>query len=131
MKMRLARTSYTEYGTWGILHDKDDIPFCVTLENPWIDNVPRVSCIPVGLYECQRVDSPKFGDTFEVMNVHGRTHILFHKGNTEFDTLGCIMVGSRFGQLSDVPAILESNPAFNLFKAMQAGQDTFELAIVE
>ena len=131
MKMRLARTSYTQYGTWGVLHDDEDLPFCVTLENPWIQNLPRVSCIPIGLYACNRIESPKFGNTFEVMNVHGRTHILFHKGNTEFDTLGCIITGSRFGQLSTVPAVLESNPAFRLFKDLLTGQDSFELAITD
>lgn len=131
MKMRLARTSYTPSGTWGILHDDKELPVCVTLENPWIDNVPRVSCIPLGLYQCIRVDSPKFGVTFQVAGVHERTHILFHKGNTEFDTSGCILLGSRFGQLSDVPAILESNPAFRLFMGLHATEDNFELAIVD
>ena len=53
----------------GSLYDPDsDFELC-TLENPWLDNEPYVSCIPKGNYKCHRVDSPRYGDTFQVMNV--------------------------------------------------------------
>lgn len=138
-KYNLARVSYTVYGTFGVLlretrgfaEERINLPFCVTLENPWIDNLPNVSCIPLGLYLCKRIDSPKFGDSFEVTGVEGRTHIIFHKGNMELDTKGCILLGRAFGKLSNTPAILESNKAVFDFMAKLEGKNEFELAITD
>lgn len=136
-KFKLARVSYTEYGTFGVLMETTgiapgtDLPVCVTLENPWIDNLKYVSCIPLGLYKCNRVDSPKFGNTFEVTGVHERSAILFHRGNTEVDTSGCILLGNRFGHLSGTPAILESNAAYTPWMDSLKNEDSFELAIID
>lgn len=110
-KYSLIRVSYTKYGTFGVLLE-EDIPFAVTLERPWEDNRRNVSCIPLGVYTCKRIISPKFGDTFEVLNVPGRSHILFHKGNLNEDTHGCILVGEYFDPLYGKPAILASGKAF-------------------
>lgn len=65
-----------------------------TLERPWLGNKPYESCIPGGDYTCVRRVSPKFGETFEVRDVRGRTDILFHPGNAVDDTQGCILVGA-------------------------------------
>lgn len=82
---------------------------CVTLESSYLS-------IPEGTYECIRTFSPKFGETFEV-KVPGRTGILFHVGNNEADTTGCILVGRYPGFLhySDktVRSILNSRDCFN------------------
>lgn len=94
---RLKRISGTPQAVFGALIE-DGIPFVVTLEEPWLNNQRGASCIPVGAYVCRRVISPKFGDTFEVTNVPGRSHILFHKGNTTDDTEGCILVGALFAR---------------------------------
>ena len=132
MRFKIVRNTSTPNGTFGVMLDGAELPVCVTLENPWIDNLPRVSCIPLGLWLCERTDSPKFGNTFRVVEPipGGRTHILFHKGNTEFDTSGCILLGSSFGHLSGIPAILQSNPAFNHFMGLVKDVDKFELAII-
>jgi hypothetical protein len=129
--MILSRVSYTTYGTFGVLLGEEEIPIAVTLENPWIQNLRMVSCIPIGLYQCGRVLSPKFGDTFEVLDVHERDDILFHKGNIETDTSGCILLGTSFGYLGLTPAILQSNPAYRHFMALLKEEDSFELAIVD
>ncbi len=71
----------------------------VTVEEEWQGNRPNISCIPADTYRCRRVQSPKFGDTFEVMDVPGRTHILFHALNTEEGTQGCIGVCTGMGVL--------------------------------
>ena len=77
--MILKRVEHSDKCTRGVLIHEDEI-IALTLENPWRDNTPNISCIPIGTYLCKRVDSPKFGDTFEVSDVSGRTHILFHSG---------------------------------------------------
>ena len=110
----------------------------MTLENPWRDNLPSISCIPPGIYEVLRCrkspeygfrDSPRFGDTYNVVNVPGRSYILFHKGNTERDTKGCILVGTYFGELAGLPAVLRSSDAFDRFKAWADRDERFTLEI--
>ena len=80
-------------GTFGRLGD------WVTVEEEWQDNRPNVSCIPTGSYVCRRIQSPKFGNTFEVTGVPGRSHIVFHALNTEEDTEGCIGICKGMGVL--------------------------------
>jgi hypothetical protein len=75
-----------------------------TVEKPWADNKPNISCIPTGYYKLVRVDSPKFGEnTWEIADVTGRSHILIHVANTSVDVIGCIGLGmGLFPQLQGV-----------------------------
>lgn len=125
---RLIRVSYADKATFGVLLD-EDMPFCVTLERPWRENRRSVSCIPVGAYICKRVQSPNFGDTFEVTNVKGRSSILFHKGNLVEDTHGCIIIGEQYEPLAEENAVLASGKAFKEFKDRTKGVDSFILSI--
>ncbi|MGE4193081.1 MAG: DUF5675 family protein [Pseudodesulfovibrio sp.] len=99
----------------------------MTLERPWLDNQPDVSCIPAGRYICRRTVSPKFGETFEVTNVEGRTHILFHAGNFPEETEGCILLGVT--RDPSVPAVWHSKAAHAQFMARLAAVDEFFLEI--
>ncbi len=137
MKLTLKRIASLNTATFGVLL-ADGVPFCLSVEPPWRDNAPRVSCIPDGRYTAQRCrtlahygfkDSPRFGDTFEVTGVPGRSLILFHKGNTAADTLGCIVLGEQFELLNGQPAVLASGQAFAEFKLKTASLDTFDLLI--
>ena len=82
-----------------------------TLERPWKYNKRNESCIPVGLYHCVWQRSPKFGWTYQVIEVPGRSRILIHAGNIVRNTYGCILVGRRLGRLHGEPAVLLSRPA--------------------
>jgi hypothetical protein len=124
----LIRVGSSERGTFGVLR-RGEVPFALTLEQPWRDNAQNLSCIPAGSYLCQRVRSPRFGDTFEVLNVPGRTHILFHKGNTVDDTEGCILVAEEFSGTFEHPMIVSSERGFKEFLSLLAGQSSFELGI--
>ena len=115
-----------------------DRPFCVTLERPWKGNKRSMSCIPKGMYLCKRCrhsedykfkDSPKFGDTFQVTDVEERQYILFHKGNVEQDTHGCIILGESYGLLHGDEAVLSSGSAFNEFMDILKDDDEFMLTI--
>jgi hypothetical protein len=128
--LRLIRIAFTKDGTFGVLLD-EDVPFCVTTEREWLSNVIGKSCIPDGTYLCQRVDSPKFGNTFQVMNVPGRSEILIHKGNLSSDSKGCIIVGEEFGTLNGRVAVLSSGKAFDEFMSRLKGVVQFKLAITE
>jgi hypothetical protein len=99
-------SSNDQLGTYGVLLD-GDYPFCVTLEPPWVplengDSTPFLSCIPAGVYEARRTNSPRFGNTFEIFlpggdPIPGRTDILLHQGNWNRNTSGCILVAEGFG----------------------------------
>jgi hypothetical protein len=128
MQLTLVRIAQSEKGTFGVLRD-GAIPFAVTCEEPWRDNAPTISCIPVGRYTCLRVVSPHFGDVFEVMNVPGRTHVLLHKGNTTDDTHGCILVAEEFAGTNAAPMIASSKRGYDELMAKLAGHDTFDLEI--
>jgi len=91
MKAKLIRTWYDEKQTLGQLEVGDLVLY--TLELPWKDNARRVSCIPEGTYRVDKHNSVKFGKTFWVREVEGRTGILIHAGNYHWHTLGCILVG--------------------------------------
>jgi hypothetical protein len=128
MILTLIRVGSSDKGTFGVLRD-GAIPFAVTLEEPWRDNAPNISCIPAGRYVCARVQSPHFGGTFEVTGVPGRTSILFHKGNTTDDTHGCILVAEEFAGTNAMPMIASSKRGYDELMAKLAGHDTFDLEI--
>lgn len=89
MEVQLIRT-YHKGGVNGVLL-LDGTELCRTVELPWRNNQPRVSCIPEGKYRLRRRHSPRFREHFEVMNVKDRKYILFHAGNDAGKELrGCI-----------------------------------------
>lgn len=64
---------------------------CRTVELPWKDNRPGISCIPEGRYGLRRRYSPRFRNHFEILGVPGRKYILFHAGNdAQKELRGCI-----------------------------------------
>lgn len=125
----IKRVSETEDGTFGVIFD-GTVPFALTLEDEWNDNAVGVSCIPLGSYTCKRRRYNKGGyDTFEVTDVADRTHILFHRGNTEDDTEGCILIAEEFGELNKKTAIKSSGKGFAEFMGRLHGADEFILHI--
>jgi len=118
--IRLEETQ--EHGTFGALKI-DDVLFSWTLEPPDLGNVRKRSCIPVGTYLCRRYSSKAYPDTFEVTGVPGRTAILFHSGNTDDDTAGCILLGDTLGKLKGNRAILNSGQTFRRFLGELASED--------
>jgi len=131
--LTIKRVSTNDDGTYGVLLD-DTTPFALTLEKPWHDNTPGISCIPAGIYVCKRVISAKFGETFEVTKVPGRKLIRFHWGNTKEDTRGCPLIAEEFGFLRGRVAILVSqthpDKGFNEFMQRLKGYDEFLLTVI-
>lgn len=129
MNLELVRFGHND-AVIGVLRNATRT-LAITLERPWHDNLPDISCIPAGLYTCKRVKSPKFGNTFEVMNVFGRVDILFHKGNTVEDTQGCILLGKTLDMSGITPGIAMSKVAFDEFIDMLQAVGEFDLLIKE
>ena len=89
MEILLIRTYHAE-GVNGVLL-LEGTELCKTIELPWKNNQPRISCIPEGRYRLRRRHSPRFREHFEVMDVKDRKYILFHAGNDAGKELrGCI-----------------------------------------
>lgn len=130
MIFTLRRLSLGPNATYGQIADDRDRQVCMTLELPWKDNKPDVSCIPAGTYEVVRYASPSHGyDVFLVKGVPGRSYIEIHKGNTVADTHGCIVVGRRFGMVGDQHGVTDSALAFDALMKRLEGVDCFTLSI--
>lgn len=129
MRGKIIRLDKSEDGVFGVL-TLDNQAVCLTLERSWLGNQQNISCVPPDIYLCKRIDSPKFGDTFQFMNVPGRTNILFHIGNTPDDSLGCVLLGSEYGELESKRGILGSSKAFKKFMTITEGVDAFPLQII-
>jgi hypothetical protein len=135
--MELIRVAYTDNATFGVLKH-EGIPFALTLERPWRNNENGKSCIPEGVYRVLRCrkspdygfkDSPQFGNTFQVYQVPKRNLILFHKGNIDDDTRGCILVGEQFEVVKGEAGIAASKQGFEQFLDKLKDVDEFELTI--
>ena len=129
--MILKRIWESETATYGVLID--DVPFAVTLELPWKQNMRSLSCIPAGMYSCRKHISPHFGEVFKLLDVSGRTNILMHKGNVDADTKGCIIIAAQYERIFYKQkwwnAVLRSRKGFN--ELMKRGGNGFWLEIID
>jgi hypothetical protein len=115
----LERFCYHPRGTLGVLHVDDDTFW--SIERPWLDNAPNVSCIPTGEYEMGWRESPRFGETWHVKDVPDRTHILIHVANFSKDVQGCIGLGMDL--MGDTVAVSESKKAVSRFEELTRGSE--------
>ncbi|MFW9927914.1 MAG: DUF5675 family protein [Candidatus Thorarchaeota archaeon] len=98
IKARLKRANFTDKQVTGILEilkNNQLVYKCCTLELPWLNNQPKISCIPEGIYIVQKRYTKKFGNHFHIIDVPGRSYILIHPGNFNNQTKGCILIGNR------------------------------------
>jgi len=80
---------------------------CWTLERPWLDNQPSVSCIPPGEYIAAPDPTGRY-KFFTVRNVPGRTGIEIHPGNVVENSQGCILLGRSNRWVGGHPRLLDS-----------------------
>jgi hypothetical protein len=142
-RLIIERLLETVHGTFGQLHVPTPAGdfysfFCLEEENK--GNRVGESRIPAGVYEIRRSYYFDGGyDTYEVLRVEGRSRILFHVGNVEENTDGCILPGLTMGFLvvdrdeetgrsTKKLAVLQSRKAFRKFMDLM-GDD--ESAILE
>jgi hypothetical protein len=133
MKLKLVTFSNNlcTIGNLYLTHDdcvQLDELICHTMELPWKHNKTFVSCIPAGVYTIALIDSPRYGLTYTVKDVVGRTDILFHKGNTPSDLKGCIAPCEEFGILGDEWAGIDSKEAYDPLMVL-LGVDEHQLEI--
>lgn len=115
--MMLHRTSSDENGTYGELRFGRE--WVYTVEPPWKNNEPFVSCVPDGFYKVFPHNSPRFGETYILENrglgvglyegwevefdgpEDGRVRwgILIHVANAPSQLAGCIAPGLDRGTI--------------------------------
>lgn len=123
--VNLFRYERSDQGTIGFMTSSNFS--CYTIELPWNDNQRQISCIPPGIYPTVIRISPKYGRTYWVQNVTGRSYILIHSGNWggyklengeniyRTHTMGCILPGSKPGFLAGQRAVLNSRITLRKF----------------
>jgi hypothetical protein len=132
MELQLKREIFTDISTIGtltidgvfecyILEDKDrGINNTLTLEQIMRVKVYGKTAIPYGRYEVDWTMSARFKKMMPILlNVIGWTGIRIHAGNSEIDSLGCLLCGTR--KLSN--RITESTIATNkLYAKIEAAK---------
>ena len=101
---------------------------CFTIEDEFrVDKVPAETRIPAGTYEVGVRDVGGFHSRYskkfpglhqgmlEIKDVPGFTYILFHIGNTDEHTAGCILVGTGAIADPDGFSITSSTAAYRRF----------------
>lgn len=111
-ELKLKREIISNKATLGTL-ELEGQELCKTLENPWLNNKPFISCIPAGKYIAKKYSSEKYPDVWELQNVADRSKILIHNGNLERHTQGCILVGLDWGFIDQELAVVSSKPTLN------------------
>ena len=123
-------------GTLGVLY-VNGIMTCFSLEPPMDHNLPNISCIPSGSYQCVKDNHGKHKH-YKVLNVQGRSNIEFHTGNiwhwddTITHTQGCILTGSKLGICKGKRGIQGgcSGEGMESFKKALGNAESFTLEIV-
>jgi|TARA_B110000908_G_scaffold117875_1_gene138185 hypothetical protein len=110
----LERFCYHPKGTLGVIKFAGETFYSV--ERPWLDNEPNVSCVPEGTYDVHWRESPKFGHTWELKDVENRTYILMHVANFPKDVQGCIGLGTSL--MGDTVGVGDSRNAMKMFNAL-------------
>jgi hypothetical protein len=94
MELVLKR-KYFPNGTNGTITHKNNV-ICHTIELPWRENLPMVSCIPEGQYQLTPRTSPRFQQHVLLRSVPFRSLILIHPANVaHIELKGCIAPVTR------------------------------------
>ena len=138
MDMTLKRCDFRSDGIFSELLDDDEEVFCYTLDHAYSQNghgfMPK---LPNGTYLCVRGMHQLEGmhkqfETFEITNVPGHTGILFHVGNFNNDSDGCVLLGDMIGKNPNddgTQIIFNSQKTFDKFMYLQ-GSNQFFLNVI-
>jgi hypothetical protein len=140
-RLTIERGASTDFGTFGVA--AVGTMTWHSLELPWRNNRPNLSCILPGVYRAIPFDSPHFGRVvYKLIGVPGRSDAEIHPANWAGDTekglfadlKGCLSIGESEGDLVPPgrsvpqPAIERSEFAFDALMALTGGAE-IEVAI--
>ncbi len=127
--LKLIRKEFREDGIFSELCDSSGNILAHTLEHSY-DCMPKLYD---GEFTCirgtHRLHNNIPFETFEITGVTGHSGILFHIGNWNDDSDGCVLVGSKVAQNSLGQMVTGSMQAFAEFMKLLEGQDNFILVV--
>lgn len=132
MNLTLIRRDHKSVGIFGELQDADGRHLAVTLEHAYPDgNEGFCAKIPDGEFKCVLGGHLLHGmttpfETFEITGVEGHSNLLFHWGNWNQDSEGCVLVGE---DVVGGNMITNSRETFSKLMAIQSGLDEFQLVV--
>jgi|SRR5665213_4628099 len=135
--MKLIRDSHRFDGIFGRLFDANGHLVAYTLEHSYLqdDKTTWAPKIPAGQFVCvlgpHRLNGMTSDfETFEVTNVPGHTNILFHWGNFDKDSEGCILLGDKIiTQTDGTEMVTNSRETFKNFMNSLDGVKEFMLTV--
>lgn len=133
MNLTLTRQENCDKGIFSVLKDEAGNIIAYTLEHAYDHEQPPGDerwepKLSDGTYTCVRGRHQLHSgpiETFEITGVRGHNGVLFHCGNVEADSEGCVLLGEeRVGYI-----VVKSKLAFAKFLDLQAGVDSFQLTV--
>jgi len=101
-------------------------PFAVAVEHTFGD---FRAVLENGIFRCKRDFYHAGGyPTYEII-VPGHSLVKFHKGNTERDSRGCILVAESFAQFGAQAGVADSAGGFDEFMRLAGGVKEFDLVV--
>jgi len=139
MNLTLKHAEFSSDGIFGSLMDSDGNQIATTLEHAYPtgngDGSYAPKLIP-GIYKCVRgmhqlahMRAPF--ETFEITGVVGHTNILFHVGNFNDDSEGCVLLGAAttLGP-KGTQMLINSRSTFAKFMRLQDNVTEFLLTVL-
>lgn len=125
MSLELKTVAVREDGCFSVML-WNGRPVAVSVERTFDDGRP---IIDNGRFLCKRDFYHKGGyETFEIQ-IERHDRILFHKGNWETDSTGCVLVAESFAVLRGMTAIAGSVQGFDEFMQLTAGLPEFWMTV--
>lgn len=139
--MRLTRTQFRPDGIFGRLYNDNGVPICYTLEHSyqqpdgsWLPKLPNGQFLCVrGPHRLENMTQDF--DTFEITGIpsfmgNPVTGVLFHAGNWDKDSHGCVLLGHNvIIQKDQSQMITSSKVTFSEFMDQLVGVSEFMLTV--
>ncbi len=141
MNVILSRSDNRIDGVFGVLTGIANKVLATTLEHAYfLGNNKFAAKIPAGTYTCKRGKHRLHGmtsdfETFQVCDVPGHTNVLFHWGNYNRDSDGCILLGKHFAACDPkdhsgaTAMITSSRVTWSKFMDLQKNVNEFTLTV--
>lgn len=134
MELTLKRLQFRADGIFSDLRTVEGDLVAQTLEHAYKgpEWLPK---IPDGTYTCVRGmhrlhGMTEYFETFEITGVDGHVNLLFHWGNFNKDSEGCVLVGRSIARAPDqTQMVTESRESFARFMRLQEGVKEFPLTV--
>ncbi len=101
------------------------------MELPWKENEKMISCIPIGVYGCEKVKQTANipYDHISVLSVPNRSGVCLHKANFVTQLKGCLAIGDKHVDINGdaIKDITNSGRAFEVLMRMMP--DKFKMEI--